>query len=85
MTHDGENSEKMAKKRAKMGEIWPKKKRAGRRSILEGTVLLGCRVVLKVREAVEADGLVHERSGHRLLDQRHRRRREVYAVFRNYR
>ena len=32
---DGENSEKMAKKRAKMGEIWPKKKSAGRRSIIE--------------------------------------------------
>eukprot|EP01045_Picozoa_sp_COSAG04_P004572 COSAG04_NODE_201_length_20457_cov_316.186462_10_plen_68_part_00 len=29
----------MAKKRAKMGEIWPKKKSAGRRSIIEATVL----------------------------------------------
>ena len=28
---DGENRERMAKKRAKMGEIWPKKKRAGGR------------------------------------------------------
>ena len=33
---DGENSEKTAKKRAKMGEIWPKKKSAGRRPILDG-------------------------------------------------
>ena len=46
-------------------------------------VLLGCRVVLKVREAVEADGLVHERRRHRLLDEWHRRRREVNAVFGN--
>ena len=28
----------MAKKRAKMGEIWPVKKSAGRRSIIEGSV-----------------------------------------------
>ena len=33
---DGENSEKTEKKRAKMGEIWPNKKSAGRRPILDG-------------------------------------------------
>ena len=35
---DGENREKTRKNGAKMGEIWPKKKSAGRRSIIEGTV-----------------------------------------------
>ena len=35
---DGENREKTRKNGAKMGEIRPKKKSAGRRSIIEGTV-----------------------------------------------
>ena len=35
---DGENRERTRKNGAKMGEIWPKKKSAGRRSIIEGTV-----------------------------------------------
>ena len=35
---DGENREKTRKNGAKMGEIWPKKKSAGRRSIIEGSV-----------------------------------------------
>ena len=34
------NSEKDGKKRAKMGEIWPKNKSVGRRSIIEGSVPL---------------------------------------------
>ena len=33
---DGENSEKTRKNGAKMGEIWPKKKSAGRRPICDG-------------------------------------------------
>ena len=35
---DGENREKTRKNGAKMGEIWPKKKSAGRRSIIEVSV-----------------------------------------------
>ena len=48
----GVTTEKTAKKPrkngAKMGEIWPKKKSAGRRSIIEGTV----RVVVGVEAVV---------------------------------
>ena len=52
----------MAKRRAKMGEIWPKKKSAGRRSIIEASVPPQLRVkkalVVRLLEQREPGGVM---------------------------